>query len=115
MENENNIKISIKLKSTGTKLLANADVIINCSNLGWITIKNFQVWSSINHNKRLNDFINIAPPSFRYMARYMPIVFCEDIKMWEKLEKMIWEKYTTEKNNSAPIDEDMINALQKNE
>ncbi len=105
-----NIKIEIKIKNK-VKLLANANLMLLTSDFGWINIKDFQIWESNNYNKRLKEHINIKPPSANSFGRYINRVFLEDIKQWEKLEKLIFSEYQKKLNESAPINYDAIDQL----
>lgn len=106
-----NIKIEIKLKNKG-KLLANADLVLLTSDFGWVTIKDFQIWESTVHNKRLDEFVNIEPPSVRQrFGRYIKRVFFENAGSWERVESMIYEEYKRKRAESAPINLDAIDQL----
>ena len=99
---ENDIDIKIKMKSGS--LLANADLYIKTASFGYVTIKNFMIWHSNLYNKRLNDYANIVPPSYRSSAKYINLVFFEPVKEWEKLELLIWKAYLLKRDESVPID-----------
>lgn len=96
------LELKIKIRNNG-KLKANADLILHCPDNETIVIKNYQIWESTLYNHRLKDYVNIAPPSYRLGGKNYPIVFFEKATHWEKIEKLIWEKYQTELANSAPI------------
>jgi len=97
-----NIKIEIKIKYK-VKLLANANLLILTNDFGWINIKDFQIWESNNYNKRLQEYINIKPPSVRVFSKYIDRIFFEDVKQWEKIEKLIYDEYLKKLAESAPI------------
>jgi len=97
-----NIKIEIKIKNNA-KLLANANLMFLTEDFGWITVKDFQIWSSNLCNRRLNEFINIEPPSIRVAGKYMKRIYIEDLKQWEKIEKLIFNAYKEKQSELAPI------------
>jgi hypothetical protein len=107
-----NIKIEIKIKNK-VKLLANANLILLTNDFGWVSIKDFQIWESNVYNKRLQDFINIKPPSVRVFGRYLDRIFFEDSEQWEILEKLIFDAYKQKQAELAPINYDAINNLSK--
>lgn len=108
MDMDNDIKIEIKIKDIKT-LLANATVSINTIPLGFVTIKGFAIWKSNHFNERLQEAINITPPSTRGF-KYIPIVFIENPKMWIELEQKIYDAFNTKRThaNSEEIDLDEV-------
>ena len=93
-EDENlKIKIFLKDKDKVGKLLANANVAIRTLNLGFITIKGFQIWPSPKFNERLQAAVNITPPSKQAYGRFYPQVFFEEPKLWFELEEKIYSFY----------------------
>ena len=86
------LKITIILKEQ-ENLIANAHVSIPTSVFGWISIKGFQIWHSSRLNERLQEKINITPPSRQIYGRYSQIVFFENKELWFKLESRIYEAY----------------------
>lgn len=105
-----NIKIEIKIKNK-VKLLANANLMFLTDGFGWITIKDFQIWNSSLCNRRLNEYINIEPPSIRVFGKYLKRIYIEDVKQWEKIEKLIFDEYQKKVAESAPINYDAIDQL----
>lgn len=102
------IKITITPKNKGN-LLANATVSIFTLPFGFITIKNFQIWVSQHFNERLQEKINIIPPSVHAYGRYIPIVFFEDKKLWEELERLIYSEFSSKaKGCGEDVDVDSI-------
>jgi len=102
------IKITITSKNKGN-LLANATVSIFTLPFGFITIKNFQIWVSQHLNDRLQERINIIPPSVHAYGRYIPIVFLEDKKLWEELERLIYSEYSSKiKKANENVDVDSL-------
>lgn len=89
----NDIDISIILPSKASNLLANVAITLDTYSCGKITIKGFQIWKSKNYNDRLQERINVAPPTKRYFSRYIPQVFIEDKPKWYELEERIYEAY----------------------
>lgn len=87
-----NLKIKI-LPKNQSKLIANVNIAINTVEFGFITIKGFQIWKSNLMNERLQEKINIAPPSLRMYGRYISFVHVEDKKMWLELEHLIYSAY----------------------
>ena len=102
-----NIKIEVKIKNK-SKLLANANLMLLTSDFGWINIKDFQIWESNIFNRRLQNHINIKPPSARVFSRYIDRIFFEDIREWEKIEKLIFDEYQKKLTESMPINYDAI-------
>lgn len=100
-----NIKIEIKIKNNA-KLLANANLMFLTEGFGWITVKDFQIWNSNLCNRRLNEYLNIEPPSIRVCGRYIKRIYIEDVKQWEKIEKLIFNAYKEKEAESAPINID---------
>lgn len=93
MENrDENLTINVFLKNKGN-LLANATISINTIELGFITIKDFQIWDSRNFNENLQAAINITAPSIPFKGKYHPRVFIEDKEKWRNLESKIYEAY----------------------
>lgn len=93
LDNNGDINIKIILKE-GTRLLANGNITITTVNYGLITIKNFQIWQSLNYNARLQQAINITPPTIRSrFGRFIQQVFFEDVQKWYLLEASICEEY----------------------
>lgn len=98
-----NLKIQIVLKNKSS-LLANANVCLETVFFGYITIKGFQVWRSRNFNERLQEKINIAPPTKYAYGKYIQQVFFETKDKWYELETKIYEAYLNErsKNGNGP-------------
>ncbi len=101
---EENIKINIKIKNKGN-LLANANLSLLTKDFGWINIKDFQIWRSSNLNSRLEDNINIQPPSINVHGKYIAKIFFEDIKKWEKIEEEIYYAYMRKTAEETKINE----------
>lgn len=88
-----NVKIHIDVKNKGN-LLANATISLDTVEFGPITIKNFQIWKSKNLNSRLQEYINIVPPSRRAgFRKYISLVFFEKENLWFDIERLIYSKY----------------------
>ncbi len=106
----NNIKIEINLIKNKGNLLANANVYITTDELGIFILKDFQVWKSSFINSRLNDSINIRPPSVEIKetpGKYRPRIFFKDKKVWEELECQIWHSYQVKCLKEEPPLEDI--------
>ena len=90
------------MKNIGN-LLANANISLSTNDFGWVTIKDFQIWISNNLNTRLNEKINIEPLSVNVHGRYLVKVFFEDLKLWEVVEKEIYDSYKKKLAEEHPI------------
>ena len=99
--------INIILKDNA-KLLANANISILTTDWGRLTIKGFQIWKSDRFNDRLNDKINITPPSRPSYGKYYPVVFFENHNSWYNLELDIYMAYTKklEEQKKATVEEE---------
>lgn len=91
MEIDNvDVKISIFLKEQ-PNLIANATVSLKTIIFGFVTIKGFQVWRSNIFNGRLQEPINITPPTKQVFGKYTHQVFFESSKEWFALESKIYD------------------------
>lgn len=91
----NNIKININLKKDCGNLLANADITLTTIEFGVIVLKDFQIWKSSKENSRLEgEHINIQPPVVKYVGKFRPRIFFENERVWEEIERQIWNMYT---------------------
>ncbi len=102
--NEENLTISISIKNEGS-LLANADVLIKTVDFGLINIKGYQIWKSNNMNKRLQESVNITPPSRKMHGRYIQLVYLENPDTWSALEARIYDAYCLARTRSEKADE----------
>lgn len=109
--NNEEIKIKIMLKNK-PKLIATANVSIPTIDFGYITIKGFQIWKSELLNSRLQEYINITPPSIGAFGRWIIIIYFEDGKLWQKLESSIYGKFI-EARNKMPSDVDIDDISEK--
>lgn len=102
------IKIKIILKDK-PNLLANANVSINTVAFGFVTIKNFAIWKSTHFNERLNEAINIEPPSISSRGRYFKVIFFEPRDKWFELEQQIYDAFNASraglKDENIDLDE----------
>ena len=89
------IKVFIKDKNN---LIANANVSLNTLDFGFVTIKGFQIWRSNVFNQRLNEQINITPPTKQTFGRYTQQVFFEDKDKWYELEAKIYDVFNNDRN-----------------
>lgn len=103
---DENLKIKIVLKDKNN-LLANANITIKTVAFGYVTIKGFQIWKSNKFNDRLQEPLNVAPPSKQAFGRYIQIVFLEDAKRWYELESRIYGAYLDVRNKSKIEYEDI--------
>jgi len=94
-----NVMIKVYIKDT-KNVLANAHITVD-SDFGKITIKNFVIWKSPKHNERLQEYINIEPPTLRIYSRYQKLVFFEDVNMWIELERKIYDAYRIEQTKKG--------------
>ncbi len=106
------IKIFIFLKDNPkSRLIANATVCIDTLAFGNITIKYFQIWKSTLMNEKLQEAINIKPYAIKvFNAKYLPVLFFNDPKAWERIELRIYDAYClakSNKNRSISISEDI--------
>lgn len=91
---DENVEISIFFPEKQSSLLANATVSLRTIEYGFVTIKGFCIWISSRLNDRLQEKINITPPSKQIRGRYRPIVFVEEpIDNWYCLEARIYDAY----------------------
>lgn len=86
---DGDVKIKVLIKNKG-KLLANANIAIETVTFGFITIKGFQIWSSTRFNERLQEAINITPPTKQAYGHFIQQVFFEDKDKWFGLEEKIY-------------------------
>lgn len=104
---DENVKIKIVFPKKQMRLLANANISLNTIEYGFITIKGFQIWPSSQMNTRLQEEINITPPSRMLFGRYYPFVWIEDEKQWHELEGRIYDAYHKAKNKQ--VDSEKVN------
>lgn len=90
--NEDNLKIHIIFKDEG-RLLANVHISIKTHEYGFITLKSFRIWKSDRMNERLQEQLNITPPSQKVYSKYIPLIFIEKIEDWSALEKRIYDAF----------------------
>src|SRR3989344_8502223 len=102
------VKIKVFIKDKGN-LIANANVSINTVLFSFVTIKGFQIWKSDRFNERLQEQVNITPPTKQTYGRYTPQVFFEDKNKWFELEQMVYDAFNTErqKGNSKSASEEV--------
>ncbi|EKD57940.1 MAG: hypothetical protein ACD_57C00082G0005 [uncultured bacterium] len=97
MDNED-VKITIILKKGSPKLLANATISIETVYFGFVTIKGFQIWNSRVFNERLQEAINIEPPTIMSYGRPYNFVYFEKDQKWFDLETRIYDAFVKERN-----------------
>lgn len=103
---DGDVKIKVIIKNKG-KLLANANICIETVKFGFVTIKGFQIWNSINLNERLQEGINITPPTKQAYGRFYQQLFFEDKNKWFKLEENIYSAYLKIRNVAVLKKEDI--------
>ena len=96
---DEHVKITVFIKNQ-KNLLANATVSFETIYFGFVTIKDFQIWRSKNLNSRLQEYINIKPPSRYIWTRFVERVFFEDTEKWYELEAEIYNKYFVALSNA---------------
>lgn len=104
---DEDVKVKIIPPKTKSKLLVNATLIIKTDLFGIITIKSFQIWPSPLMNGRLQEKINIEPPSIMIYGRPFKFVFFEDKKVWFEIEHKIYSaycNYRSKKSHNEDID-----------
>lgn len=85
----------VKIKNIKS-LLANCDVTLETLDFGPVTIKGFQIWKSNHIHPRLQEEINITPPTVRSYGKYISTVFFNVAAKWEGLEQGIYTEYHKE-------------------
>lgn len=108
---ENDIKIKIILRDSKSNLLANANISINTIQFGFVTIKGFQIWKSHNLNERLQESINITPPTRQVYGHYRFQVFFEDKTKWPIMEEMIYNAFLQIRNKRVETEDVDIDEL----
>ena len=98
------IEIVIFIKNKGN-LLANANLILKTSGFGNIVIKGLPIWKSSRLNERLQENINITPPSRQSYGRYIDLVFFENRKIWFEIERLVYSAYLKKKNKTVIVNE----------
>lgn len=98
--NDEDLIITITIKDK-PKLIANVTVAIKTEVYGWVTIKNFCIWKSDLMNNRLQEYINITPPSYNSIGKYHSHVFFEDEKAWHRLEARIYDAYFLKRSEES--------------
>lgn len=107
---DENVKISIIFPKIKGKLIANATILLKTAGFGIYTTKWFRIWHSPNFNDRLQEPINITPPTLN--LPFFPIVtYFENAKQWYEIERLIYSAYLKavkerdEKKEIVKIDE----------
>lgn len=98
------VKIKVYIKDKGN-LIANANISVNTILFGFITIKGFQIWKSPHFNERLQEAINIQPPSKLVFGKYIIQVYFENRDKWFELEQMIYDAFNSERRKNSSIHE----------
>lgn len=98
---DEDLKIKIIPNKWGTKPIANASVSIRTERFGFITVKGFQIWPSPRFNERLQEAINITPPTKLSYGRYIHQLFFEDPAKWQEIERLIYGCYLSYKSQNS--------------
>lgn len=94
---DKNLKIVVFLKDK-PKLLANATITLNSAEHGPLAIKYWQIWKSDNMNERLQEKINVQPPSINMYGKYHPVIFFKDKDQFFAIEERIYDAYCLARN-----------------
>lgn len=89
---DDDLRIKVLQKDNGN-LIANVNISIKTETYGFITIKGFQIWKSPLLNTRIQEKINISPPSKPFYGHYVQQVFIENQDKWFALESRIYDAY----------------------
>lgn len=110
-----NTKILVKLKDH-PNILATASISIESVYFGYVSIKGFCIWKSDNLNVRLQEFINITPPTRPAFGRRIMVTYFEDPKRWEEVEMLIYSEYSRVrgKTEADKVADDINNNLNSN-
>lgn len=101
MEIDNvDVRITILLKEQ-PHLIANATVSLRTTIFGFVTIKGFQIWKSPRFNDRLQEAINITPPTKQIFGKYFHQVFFENPKEWIALESRIYDVFNKARSENS--------------
>lgn len=98
-----NVKIVIYIKNIRA-LLANANLTLKTSEFGNIVIKGLPIWKSNRFNERLQENINITPPSKSNYGKYVDLVFFENKETWFEIERLIYSAYREKLNKKEDED-----------
>ncbi len=90
---DENVNIKVFLKEGDSRLIATATVSVSTVDFGYVTIKGFQVWKSENLNGRLQEYINITPPTTMIKGGRIYLIFFEDREKWYGLEERIYDAF----------------------
>lgn len=96
---DGDLKINIILKDQNN-LLANATISLGTTSFGFVTIKGFQIWRSSRFNERLQETVNITPPTNMYQGKYFQQVFFEEPSKWFEIELKIYECFNLTRNET---------------
>lgn len=107
MNRDEDVKINIIFKKDKGNLLANATVSINSVEFGYVTMKGFQIWRSRIFNERLQENINILPPTITPYGRPYTLIFFENPKKWQVLEEKIYSAFNQTRNKTKALSEDV--------
>lgn len=98
----NDIEVKVFIKQKGSQL-GRANIAINTV-FGWIELKGFTLWESNQFNSRLQEKINIEPPSARYKTSFCKQVYFDKEK-WPEIEMYIYSEYKKELNSISQSNE----------
>lgn len=88
---DENVKIRVReSKSKSPKIIALVDVFIKHFMGDFIEIKGFVIWSSDLLNGRLQEKLNITPPSIQIFGKRSTIVYIQNETFWFEIEGYIY-------------------------
>lgn len=90
------VQIEIKLINKNNTLAA-ADLTLLLNLTGPVCIKGFLIFHSSRENPVLQANINVTAPAKAIYGKYRPQVFFSNKLRWEFLQKLIYEKYLSVK------------------
>ena len=104
---DEDLKIIIFFPKKEGKLIANATIILKTVSYGLYTTKGFQIWHSSRFNERLQEPINITPPTKQISGRFLIQAFFEDKNKWYELENFIYSAYLKARQEKTIVKEDI--------
>lgn len=111
---DDDLKIKVYLKDKNN-LFANVTISVQTVGYDFLTVKDFQIWKSNNLNERLQEYINITPPTKVIFGRYIPRVFLEKKEKWFELETRIYDAYLKAKNKSQNNKEENLEDIKEDD
>lgn len=91
---DENVFVQIKKSPPrATKMIARADVTLRIYDSEYVRIRGFILWHSKVLNNRLQQHINIKPPSTSEKGKWTETVHFLNKNSWENLEMIIYSAY----------------------